>query len=80
MEAAWDEEWQANLLAAATERVKRHVKDEHYQIFDLYVIKGWPVSKVAELLGVSSARIYLVKHRVAALVKKEMRLLEEKGY
>jgi RNA polymerase sigma factor (sigma-70 family) len=80
LEAAWEEEWQVNLLAAATERVKRRVKDEHYQMFDLYVVKGWPVSKVAELLDVSVARIYLVKHRVSALIRKEMRLLEDKEF
>jgi RNA polymerase sigma factor (sigma-70 family) len=80
MEAAWEEEWQTNLLSAAMERVKHRVKDEHYQIFDLYVVKGWPVSKVAEILGVSAGRVYLVKHRVAALIKKEIRFLEKKGY
>lgn len=80
LETAWDEEWQANLLSAAMERVRRRVKEEHYQIFDLHVIKGWPVSKVAEVLGVGTGRIYLVKHRVGALIRKEMRLLENKEY
>jgi RNA polymerase sigma factor (sigma-70 family) len=80
LEAAWDDEWQANLLSAAMERVKRRVKEEHYQMFDLYVVKGWPVAKVAEVLGVGAGRIYLAKHRVAALIKKEMRLLENKEY
>ncbi len=80
LETAWDDEWQANLLSAAMERVKRRVKEEHYQMFDLYVVKGWPVAKVAEVLGVGVGRIYLAKHRVAALIKKEMRLLENKKY
>ena len=80
LESAWDEEWQANLLSAAMERAKHRVKEEHYQMFDLYVVKGWPVNKVAEILGVNVARVYLAKHRVAALIKKEMRRLEKKGY
>jgi RNA polymerase sigma-70 factor (ECF subfamily) len=80
LETAWDEEWQANLLSAAMERVKHRVKEEHYQMFDLYVVKGWPVNKVAEILGVGVARVYLAKHRVSALIKKEMRRLEKKGY
>jgi RNA polymerase sigma factor (sigma-70 family) len=80
LEASWDEEWQANLLAAAMERVKRRVSEENYQMFDLYVVKGWPVHRVAEILGVGVGRIYLAKHRVSALVKKEMRLLENKEY
>jgi len=80
IETAWDEEWQANLLAAAMERVKHRVKAEHYQMFDLYAVKGWTASRVAEVLGVSVGRVYLAKHRVAALVKREVRLLEKKQF
>jgi RNA polymerase sigma factor (sigma-70 family) len=80
LETVWDDEWQANLLEAAMERVKHRVKEEHYQMFDLYVVKGWPVNRVAELLGVSVARVYLAKHRVSTMIKKEIRLLEKKAY
>jgi len=77
-ESMWEEEWQANILKAALQRVKHHVKEEHYQIFDLYVLKHWPVRKVAQTLGVNIGQVYLAKHRVAALVKKEVRALEDK--
>src|SRR5262249_28169379 len=63
LEALWQEEWQANLFAAATERAKRQVKEEHFQIFDLYAVKGWPVSKVARAMKVSAGSVYLIKHR-----------------
>lgn len=79
LETVWAEEWQANLLEAAMERVKHKVKEEQYQMFDLYAVKGWPVDKVAEILGVSVGRVYLAKHRVSALIKKEIRLLEKKA-
>ena len=77
LETMWQEEWQSNLLAAAMDRIKRRVKEEHYQIFYLYVIKHWPVTKVARATGASVAKIYVVKHRVAALVKDEIRKLEK---
>jgi RNA polymerase sigma factor (sigma-70 family) len=80
LEAAWDEEWRANLLEAAAERVKRRVKEEHYQMFDLYAVRGWPVQKVARMLGVSTGRVYLAKYRVAALIKKEVCMMEKKWY
>lgn len=76
LESVWEEEWRANLLEAALDRVKTRVKEEHYQIFDLYVLKHWPVKKVAETLGVNIGQIYLAKHRVSLLIKKEIRLLE----
>ena len=79
LDAVWEEEWGKSLLAAALQRVKPVLKPEHYQIFDLYALRQLPVSQVAEIMGVSAARIYLVKHRVAALVKREIRELEAKS-
>jgi RNA polymerase sigma-70 factor (ECF subfamily) len=77
LEAIWEEDWQANLLEAAMERVKPRVKEEHYQIFDLNVVRQWPAGKVAQMLGVNIGRVYLAKHRVMALIKKEIRVLEK---
>jgi DNA-directed RNA polymerase specialized sigma24 family protein len=77
-ESVWEEEWQANLLKTAMETIKPRVKEEHYQIFDLYVIKQWPVRNVAQALGVNVGLVYLVKYRISALLKKEIRRLEEK--
>jgi len=74
--AIWDEEWEQQLLDAAIQRVKRKVNPEHYQIFHLCVFKEWPVEKVARELGVSAPRIYLAKHRIAGLLKKEVKTLE----
>lgn len=78
LDEAWEKEWEANLLDAAIERVKRQVDSKHYQVFDLYVVKKWPASKVAQTLQVNSAKIYLIKHRINHLIKKEIALLQSK--
>lgn len=78
-EDLWDEEWQKNLFDAAIERVKRKVAPEHYQIFYLQSIKGMPPRDIAELLGVSVPKVYVVRHRIARLIKREVKLLERKG-
>lgn len=78
LEALWDEEWQKNLIDAAMERVKRKVNAEHYQIFHLLLIKQHSARKVASLLKINIARVYLAKHRVSALVQKEIKLLTSK--
>ena len=77
IDAAWDEEWQANLLAAALERVKRKVSAKQFQIFDCAALKHWPASKVAAELRVNIAQVYLARHRVSALLKKEVAALEK---
>ncbi len=76
LEKVWDKEWKDNITAAALERVKTRVSPRQYQIFDCYVLKGWGVKKTAEVLGINAAQVYLAKHRVGALVKKEVQALE----
>ncbi|MEW6158129.1 MAG: sigma-70 family RNA polymerase sigma factor [Verrucomicrobiota bacterium] len=78
LDRVWDQEWQRNLIDAALERVKRKVKPKQYQIFDLYVLKKWPVGKVTRTLGVSLAQVYLSKHRVSRLLRKEIEYIESK--
>jgi RNA polymerase sigma factor (sigma-70 family) len=79
LDSVWDAEWQKNLVDAAIQKVKRRVAIEQYQIFDFYVLKKWPARKVAQTLGVSVGRVYLARHRVSGLIKKEVELLEKKG-
>jgi len=75
-EALWDAEWTKSIFDTALDKVKRLVKARQYQMFDLYVVKQWPVQKVAKTLGVNIGQIYLVKHRISRLLKREIRNLE----
>jgi RNA polymerase sigma factor (sigma-70 family) len=77
LDAVWEEEWQRTLFAAALSRVKRQANARHYQMFDLYAVKCWSVDKVAETLGVSTAQVRLAKHRVTALMRREVVRLEK---
>ena len=76
IDAMWDAEWEKHIFDTAIERVKTQVKPKHYQIFDLYVIKQWPVEKVARTLDINVGQIYLAKHRVSALIRREVKKLE----
>ena len=78
LEASWDNEWRQSILDAAMDRVRRKVNAKHYQIFDCAVVKRWPVTKVASELRVNVAQVYLVKHRIAALLKQEVAALERR--
>jgi RNA polymerase sigma-70 factor (ECF subfamily) len=76
LDALWEKEWQENLFAAAIARVKKKVDPKQFQIFDCYVRKEWPAQKVAEQLRVSMGQVYLARHRVTAVLKKEIKALE----
>ena len=78
LDAIWDAEWKKNLMDASIERVKRKVGARQYQLFDLYVIKGWTVEDVVKTLGVSTDQIYKAKSRISASIREEYELLETK--
>jgi len=78
LEALWDEEWERNLMEAALRRVKAKVDAKQFQVFDLCVRKKWPASKVARDLRVNPAKVYMTKHRIGNLFKKELQLLKSK--
>jgi len=46
-------------------------------IYDLYVLKDWPLRDVTRMLHVSVTLVYVTKHRVNALIKREVRRLEQ---
>jgi RNA polymerase sigma-70 factor (ECF subfamily) len=79
LDAVWEAEWKDNLFEAAIARVKNKVEPKQFQIFDCYVRKEWSAQKVAERLGVNVGQVYLARHRVSALLKKEIRALERAG-
>lgn len=78
LEAIWDKEWEKTVLDAALAKVKGQIDLKQWQMFDLYVLKQWPVREVAQALGVSAGRVYLAKHRVSAQVKIELKSLERR--
>lgn len=76
LDRLWSVEWKKNLADAALARVKTQVSPKQYQIFDYYVVKQWDATKVQEYLGVSMAQVYLAKHRVGSVLKKELAKLD----
>lgn len=77
LEEAWDQEWERNILDVALKKVRQQANAREYQIFDLYVIQQTPVREVAQTLGVPVGRVYLAKHRVSKLLKREVKALRQ---
>ena len=53
---------------------------KQYQIFHYYVVKQWEAKRVQQHLGVSMAQVYLAKHRVGGMMKKEIEVLREQEF
>ena len=54
------------------------VRSQFLQMFDLYVLKDWPVREVARTLTANIAQVYLTKHRVTSLIKQETEKLRKR--
>ena len=76
LEAFWSAEWSRNLLEAALDRVKRETNPKHFQLYYLHVVKNRPAREVAQTLNTNVGQVYLAKHRVARLLKKQVKRLE----
>ena len=50
---------------------------QQYEIYHLHVILERPVREVARTLGVNVGQVYLARHRVGSLLKKEIKRLEQ---
>ena len=77
IDEVWEEEWQRNLFDAGIANLKRKVDAKQFQIFDCVAIKGWSAMETARRLGVNIAQVYLIKHRLKAMLKKEIKALDE---
>lgn len=76
LDRIWNTEWKKNLANAALEKVKAQVSPKQYQIFDCYVVKQWDSKEVQEKLNVSKTQVYIAKHRVGSILKKELAKLD----
>ena len=74
---AWNQEWENHLLTAALERLKQKTSLSQFQVFECYVIKGWPARKVAKELQISVGSVYLAKNRLLPILKEIMARVEK---
>ena len=76
LDTIWDGEWRENLLRAALERIRQTVNPAHYEMYHLHVVQGLPPRETARALGVSTAAVFLARHRVGKLLQREIKKLE----
>ena len=79
LDEVWQREWEENLLHTALRRVRSKVSAQQLLIFRLASQEDLSLNQVAKKLHVSLPQVYLARHRVGALLKKEIRALEKRG-
>lgn len=78
LEAAWESERKARLLAQALVELKdtSRTNEQTLKAFELYVLKHRPAEEVAETLDITVAAVYVAKNRVAERLREIVARLE----
>ena len=77
LDEVWESEWREHLLGRALARLRETVSSRSLQIFQLSAVQHWSIAEIAAALCVSRAQIYLVRHRVGRMVRREIEALRK---
>ena len=77
LDTVWQREWEAHLVNTAMRRVRSKVSSQQLLIFRLAALGELSLTQVAKKLGVSLAQVYLARHRVGRLFKREVHRLRQ---
>jgi RNA polymerase sigma factor (sigma-70 family) len=76
-EEEWDRAYHQRLLEQALEKVRNKADETQFQIFRICTSQKIKAQKVAETFGVSVVQVYLAKHRVSKLIKREVQRMDK---
>jgi len=76
-ETAWEEEFNAHLLATALARSRPYFEEQTWRAFELVWLDKRPAAEAAQELGVPIDRVYVAKSRVLERLEQEIRDLAE---
>jgi RNA polymerase sigma-70 factor (ECF subfamily) len=79
LESIWEDEWGANMIAVALDRVKARCDPRHFQAFQLLIQQDWPPKKVSDALKTSIPKVYLIKHRLSKMLLDELEALQKEA-
>jgi RNA polymerase sigma-70 factor (ECF subfamily) len=76
----WTDEFNAQVLRVALERIRPHFESATWRAFELVWIEGRPAAQAADELPMPIGSIYVAKSRVLKRLEEEVRALVEDAY
>ncbi len=76
LENYMEQDWARAVAHVALAEVREEVPPKQFQMFDLHVMKKWPIRDIANLLQVSMPQVYLAKSRVSRLLRQKTKKVE----
>jgi RNA polymerase sigma factor (sigma-70 family) len=73
----WEQEWQAAVLRACMDGVRREVNPATFEAFELQVLHQKPVAEIAGRLSMSTHAVHCAKSRVLARIRELRPVLDD---
>ena len=70
-------EWHKVIIAEAEDELRKRVSPDTFQAYQLYVVQGRPVEKVAAFLECSANQVYQAKKRCFAMMREILLKMNE---
>jgi len=75
LDEIWQREWEQNIIQTALRRIRVKASAQQLMIFELAALGEVPLNQVARKLEVSLMQVYLARHRVGKLFRREVERL-----
>jgi RNA polymerase sigma-70 factor (ECF subfamily) len=75
LDEVWQREWEQHIIQTALRRIRVKVSAQQLMIFELAALGEVPLNQVARKLEVSLMQVYLARHRVGKLFRREVERL-----
>lgn len=66
----FERQWNKTHLLCCLNEVRHEVAPVTFEAFELYVLREWPVLRIADRLGMTPNQVYVAKHRIMDRLKK----------
>lgn len=73
----FDDEWEKAQLRAACRLARAEVQPRTFEAFDCYRLRGWPVGRVADHLGLSRNQVSQYARRVSERIRMHLAALTD---
>jgi RNA polymerase sigma factor (sigma-70 family) len=73
----WEREWESRVVESAMERIAARVDARHFQVFELHVVQGCPLGRIARQLEMNPATVYVIHYRLKRELKREIERLRQ---
>lgn len=73
----WENEWQQAVLKQCMDEVRKQVKPQTMEAFEMFALKGMSAEDVAAKLGMTENAVWIAKNRVLSRLREAQKYMEE---